>query len=124
MNSSIFFASFGDTQRVASKSFTRPAMRVVNGDGSKWVIGPMPERPLTMPSQVLARSFPSGETIPIPVTTTRRLDMSDSCKPPRWRHGIANDGGLGRARLRRALAANLLLWDVLLWDVLLWDVLL
>src|SRR5690606_35205629 len=36
----------------------------------------MPERPLTIPSQLLARSLPSGETMPIPVTTTRRFDMA------------------------------------------------
>src|SRR4249919_1649221 len=73
MNSSIFRASFGPTQRVMSKSRTSPAMRVVRVDASKCVIGPMPERPLTMPSHVLARSLPSGETMPIPVTTTRRI---------------------------------------------------
>ena len=61
---------------------TKIAGEVRDFDVTKWVIGPMPERPLTMPSQVLARSLPSGETMPIPVTTTRRLDMSGSCMPP------------------------------------------
>src|SRR6478735_8059180 len=78
MNSSIFFASFGFTQRVMSKSRTSPAMRVVRPDTSKCVTGPMPERPLTIPSQVLARSLPSGETMPIPVTTTRLMPCSRS----------------------------------------------
>src|SRR5918993_2371766 len=85
MNSSIFFASFGPTQRVTSKSRTSPAMRVVTLDASKCVIGPMPERPLTMPSQVLARSLPSGETMPIPVTTTRRMRCSRSSPNARGR---------------------------------------
>src|SRR3546814_4219880 len=84
MNGSILRASFGDTHLVTSKSRTSPAMRVVKPVVSKWVIGPMPERPLTMPSQLLARSLPSGETRPRPVTTTRllkeagRLDMEGS----------------------------------------------
>src|SRR4249919_3678958 len=80
MNSSIFLASFGLTHLVTSKSFTRPPMRVVNAVGSKWVIGPMPERPLTMPSHVVARSLPSGETVPIPVITTRLfMERSERC---------------------------------------------
>src|SRR5690606_39856461 len=84
MNGSILRASFGDTHLVTSKSRTSPAMRVVKPVVSKCVIGPMPERPLMTPSQLLARSLPSGETRPRPVTTTRRLkeagrlDMDDS----------------------------------------------
>jgi hypothetical protein len=81
MNSSIFFASFGFTHWVMSKLRTSPAMRVVKAEASKWVIGPIPERPLTMPSQLLARSLPRGETMPRPVTTTRleaRLVMKHS----------------------------------------------
>src|SRR5688500_457989 len=78
MNSSIFLASFGFTHLVTSKSFTMPPMRVVNGVGSKWVMGPMPERLLTMPSHVVARSLPSGDTAPMPVITTRLFDMKHS----------------------------------------------
>jgi hypothetical protein len=44
------------------------------------VSGPMPERPWVMPSQPLARSLPNGETIPRPVTTTRRF-IADSPDP-------------------------------------------
>src|SRR5690349_1013760 len=72
MNGSIFFASLGDTKAVGSKLRISPAMRVVKPDESKWVIGPMPDRPLTMPSQLLARSLASGVTAPMPVMTTRR----------------------------------------------------
>src|SRR5690606_41256921 len=78
MNGSILRASFGDTHLVTSKSRTSPAIRVVKPVVSKCVIGPMPERPLMTPSQLLARSLPSGETRPRPVTTTRRLDIRDS----------------------------------------------
>src|SRR5690606_21270524 len=69
-------------------------MRVANADASKWVIGPIPERPLTMPSQLEARSLPSGDRMPIPVMATRRLDMGSSLSlfdafvgsaPFRWR---------------------------------------
>src|SRR5690606_34574335 len=95
MKGSILRASLADTQRVTSKSRTWPAIRVVNADASKCVTGPMPERPLTMPSQLLARSLPSGEMMPRPVTTTRRLkagrlDMDDSTcwrlRPPTGSH--------------------------------------
>src|SRR5690349_15878335 len=81
-NGSIFLTSFGATHRVASKPFTSPAIRVGNDEASKWVIGPMPERPWTIPSQLLGRSLPSGERMPSPVTATRRFDMcpAPGCK--------------------------------------------
>src|SRR5678816_3735475 len=68
--------SFGAIHSDGSKFLTSPAIRVGNAEASKWVIGPIPERPLTMPSQLLSRPFPTGDRMPIPVTTTRRLDMS------------------------------------------------
>jgi hypothetical protein len=37
------------------------------------VIGPMPLRPLRILSQALGTVLPTGEMIPRPVTTTRRL---------------------------------------------------
>src|SRR5690606_19064304 len=67
--------SFGGIQRLASKSFTSPEIRVAKADASKWVIGPIPERPATTPSQLEARSLPSGDGMPMPVMATRRLDM-------------------------------------------------
>src|SRR5690554_5357302 len=67
--------SFGGIQRLASKSFTSPEIRVAKADASKWVIGPIPERPATTPSQLEARSLPSGDRMPMPVMATRRLDM-------------------------------------------------
>src|SRR3546814_1696405 len=53
-------------------------MRVAKADASKCVIGPIPERPLTMPSQLAARPLPTGDRMPRPVMTTRRLDIADS----------------------------------------------
>ena len=49
-------------------------MRAGNALTSSLVIGPMPLRPLTMPSQADATVLPTGETMPKPVTTTLRLD--------------------------------------------------
>src|SRR3954467_11054321 len=70
--------SFGAPHAAGSKPLTSPAMRVGNDDASKWVIGPMMDRPLMMPSQLERRSMPTGERMPSPVTTTRRLDMTHS----------------------------------------------
>src|SRR5690554_4972757 len=75
MNGSIFFASFGETKALMSKSRTSPAMRVAKLDASKPVTGPMPERPWVMDSQAAATVLPTGETMPRPVTTTRRWVM-------------------------------------------------
>src|SRR5690606_16489584 len=77
-------------------------MRVANADASKWVIGPIPERPLTMPSQLEARSFPSGDRMPIPVMATRRLDMGSSlCSMHSWA-ARGFDGAMQNARGRNA----------------------
>jgi hypothetical protein len=40
---------------------------------SKRVTGPMPLRPARIEAQALATSLPTGETIPRPVMTARRL---------------------------------------------------
>ena len=50
-------------------------MRVGNVEQSKRVIAATPERALRIESQAAARPMPTGETIPIPVTTTRRRLM-------------------------------------------------
>src|SRR5690349_10726961 len=75
MNGSIFFTSFGAIHCVGSKSFTSPAMRVANALASKRVIGPMPLTPPTTFFQAVSMSLPTGDTMPRPVTTTRRLLM-------------------------------------------------
>src|SRR3546814_7885267 len=61
---SIFLTSFGAIHSVGSKPFTSPEMRVAKADASKCVIGPIPERPLTMPSQLAARPLPTGDRMP------------------------------------------------------------
>ena len=56
-----------------SKSFTSPANRVENADASKRVIGPMPLVPAHSASQFAWVPMPTGDTRPMPVTTTRLL---------------------------------------------------
>src|SRR5688572_29380298 len=56
----------------ASKPLISPATLLAVLTGSKVVIGPIPLRPLTSPSQKAATSLPTGVMAPIPVTTTRR----------------------------------------------------
>src|SRR3546814_573815 len=80
--------SFAGIHCAGSKPRTSPEIRVGNADASKWVIGPMPERPWTMPSQLLLRSLPSGDRVPRPVTATRRLDMYPT--PGLQMHGAAS----------------------------------
>src|SRR6185312_13369652 len=75
MKVSIFLTSFGAMYCAGSKPFTSPAMRVGNALASKCVIGPMPLLPATTFCQAVATSLPTGETMPRPVTTTRRLFM-------------------------------------------------
>src|SRR3546814_16786494 len=78
MKGSIFLTSVGAIHSVGSKPFTSPEMRVAKADASKCVIGLIPERPLTMPSQLAARPLPTGDRMPRPVMTPRRLDIADS----------------------------------------------
>ena len=116
MKVSIFLTSFGGRIAFASKSRTSPAMRVVNAVGSKCVIGPMPQRPAWMLSHALARELPMGETMPIPVTTTRRwlifetpLSDGDARRDPRMRRSIApapETRGAAQARPRRRHASG------------------
>src|SRR5258707_11716434 len=73
MNSSIRRASFGVMYCVTSKSRTEPPKRTGKADTSNLVMGPMPLWPLTMASQADLTVLPTGEMMPRPVTTTRRL---------------------------------------------------
>src|SRR5450432_1849755 len=72
MKGSMRRASLWSTQSFTSKFFTCPANLVTWSLGSKWVIGPMPDRPLTRPVQVSSVPTPRGVTRPKPVTTTLR----------------------------------------------------
>src|SRR5580692_3441019 len=78
---------------------------------SNRVTGPMPLRPPAMELQAAATSLPTGETIPRPVTTTRRLLNGNSSR--RWRaSGLALvridvvDGLLNRGDLLGILVGN------------------
>src|SRR5688572_10917843 len=75
-----------------SKPASLPPMRVVKRLASKRVIGPIPPRPCTMLSHALATVLPTGETMPSPVTTTRRL-----VKEQPLDQGICGCGLAGRA---------------------------
>jgi len=93
--------------RVTSKSLTSPAMCEFSADGSKRVMRPIPERPLTILSQAVATSLPTGLTMPRPVMTTRRFtdDSQNRQKkggPEFWLTGRHDRGGLLAADAARA----------------------
>src|SRR6267378_6618330 len=58
-----------------SYPFTSQAKCTGSWAESKRVIGPAPDCPATRAAQVLATSFPTGVTSPIPVTATRRVTL-------------------------------------------------
>src|SRR5579883_109592 len=73
MKGSIFLTSFAGMYCAGSKSLTSPAIFVGKLLASKCVIGPMPLLPASTLPHALATSLPTGETMPRPVTTTRRF---------------------------------------------------
>src|SRR5579883_2373152 len=75
MKGSIFLTSLAGTYCAGSKSRTSPAILVGNALASKCVTGPMPLLPASTLAQAVATSLPTGDTMPSPVTTTRRLFM-------------------------------------------------
>src|SRR5688572_23472518 len=76
MKTSIFLTSFFSTNCSGSKFFTSPAMREANADASKRVIFPMPPWPAVNARQFNSVPMPTGDTSPMPVTTTRLLVTS------------------------------------------------
>ena len=73
MNSSMRRASFDGMYCATSKSRTWPPKRTGKADTSKRVIGPMPLWAASTVSQADLTVLPTGDTMPIPVMTTRRL---------------------------------------------------
>src|SRR5690348_10962619 len=73
MNWSMRRASLGVRYLSSWKSLTAPPNLQGNSLTSKLVIGAMPLTPLTTLDQALSTVLPTGEMMPIPVTTTRRL---------------------------------------------------
>src|SRR5262249_21746074 len=63
------------------KSRTSAAIRVGKVRASNSVMGPTPLLPASNADQVDSRSRPVGVTIPIPVTTTRRMETILSVWP-------------------------------------------
>src|SRR6056297_2144406 len=78
MNGSIFLASLGLMYNDTSKSLTVAAKRTLNSEASKCVMGAIPLLPARIFCQVSSTVFPTGDTIPSPVTTTRLLNSSSS----------------------------------------------
>src|SRR6266850_2059318 len=72
MKRSMRRASFGDRYAATSKFFTSPAIWLESGLASKCVMRPMPDLPARTLDQASATVLPIGQTIPNPVTTTRR----------------------------------------------------
>src|SRR6185503_3269927 len=73
MNSSMRRASFGEMYSPTSNPRTAPPKRTGNAETSKRVIGLIPLSPFRMASQADFTVLPTGEMMPRPVTTTRRL---------------------------------------------------
>src|SRR5579872_1048148 len=115
MNSSIRRASLGEMYWETSKSRTAPPNRTGKADTSNLVMGPIPLRPFTMASQAVFTVLPTGETIPRPVTTTRRLltrylyeESTDGgargrAFRSRWRPDRTHHRGQDQALVRRSL---------------------
>src|SRR5688572_26297681 len=72
MKRSIFLTSFLSTQRRGSNALTSHPKWVECRDASKSVMGPAPDLPACMPAHVSSVPMPSGDTRPMPVTTTLR----------------------------------------------------
>src|SRR5882672_980929 len=72
MKRSMRRASFGDRYAATSKFFTSPAIWLESGLASKCVMRPMPDLAARTLDQASATVLPIGQTIPKPVTTTRR----------------------------------------------------
>src|ERR1700677_3107348 len=80
MKASIRRASLALMNGSRSRLRISPPKCVGKVDTSNRVTGPMPLRPPMIESQAAAISLPTGETIPKPVTTTRRLLNGTSSK--------------------------------------------
>src|SRR5215472_15545266 len=88
MKSSMRRASLGGRYWPTSKSRTWPPKRTGNADTSKRVTGPMPLSPRRIASHADWTVLPTGDTIPRPVTTTRRLLTPESCLVRAWPSGL------------------------------------
>src|SRR6185312_2222317 len=73
MKSSMRRASLGAMYWLTSKSRTGPPKRTGKADTSKRVIGPIPLSPCRIASHADFSVLPTGEMMPRPVMTTRRL---------------------------------------------------
>ena len=81
-NRSIRRACLRSIQIVGSKSFSSQAKWTGNSFASNCSISAAPDSPAIRFDHVVSTSFPSGVTIPSPVTTTRRLPLSPATYIP------------------------------------------
>src|SRR5687767_11124665 len=82
MKRSIFLTSFFPTHCRGSKFFTSHPKWVECWEASKRVMGAAPDTPAWMPAQVSSVPMPSGDTSPMPVTTTLRSPDLTFQAPP------------------------------------------
>jgi hypothetical protein len=68
--------SFGCIQSAALKPFTSAAMRVGSDRGVELRDGTHPLTPFSRLAQASLMPLPTGETMPSPVTTTLRFDIT------------------------------------------------
>src|SRR5262249_21140044 len=82
---------------------TSPAKRVAKGVASMRVMGLIPLLPARIAAHAVVISLPTGETMPSPVTTTRRLDTLSSVRWDQGEGGTRADHcrALGRAAAGR-----------------------
>src|SRR6185437_6659406 len=73
MNASMRRASLGEMYSPTSNPRTEPPKRTGKAETSNRVMGPIPLSPFKMASQADFTVLPTGEMMPRPVTTTRRL---------------------------------------------------
>src|SRR5258706_15288303 len=88
MKRSMRRASFGDMYGARSKFFTSPAIWLDRRDGSKRVMRVMPDFPARAFAHASATPLPMGQTMPRPVTTTRRRFMFST-----FRQNLSLGGG-------------------------------
>jgi len=76
------FASLRSMYCPTSNPFTSWAKRTLKAEASNRVIGAPPDRPSRRDCQVVATSFPTDDTHPAPVMTTRRFREAIADQPP------------------------------------------
>src|SRR5262245_31769038 len=120
MKTSIFLTSFFSMNCSGSKPFTSAAICVANAPTSNLVIRVTPLVPAASADQFALVPMPSDDTSPMPVMTTRLLNI-----PPHPRRRPARAGGPGMLRLALGVPLDVVdgfldpgdLLGILVWDL-------